>query len=63
MVILVERGTGRNGDGVVVEWISACVMFSFSVFFVVVCTILSLWAPEHSCYLGLDLGDEINEKK
>ena len=35
MVILVERGTGRNKHDVVVEWISAwcvCVVFSLSVF-------------------------------
>ena len=39
-VILVEQGTGRNKHGVV-EWISACV-FSFSVLFIVVCTIFVL---------------------
>ena len=59
VVILVERGTGRNEHGVVVEWISACVVFSFSVFFVVVCTIficaVVLWAPEHLCDHVLDL--------
>ena len=43
-----------------------CVVFSFSVFLVVVCTIficaVFLWAPEHLCDLGLDLGDELNER-
>ena len=42
------------------------VVFSFSLFFVVVCIILIcavfLWAPEHLCDLGLDLGDELNER-
>ena len=58
--ILVEQGTGRNEHGVdVVEWISACVVFSLSVLFVVVCTIficaVFLLAPEHLCDHGLDL--------
>ena len=39
-----------------------CVVFGFSVFFVVVCTIficaVFLWVPEHLSDLGLDLGDE-----
>ena len=43
--------------------ICVCVVFSFSEFFVVVCTIficaVSLWALEHLCDLGLDLGDEL----
>ena len=42
-------------------------VFSFSMFFVVVCTIVMcavfLWAPEHLCDLGLDLGDELNERE
>ena len=46
--------------------IRVCVVFIFSVFFVVVCTILIcavfLWAPEHLCDLWLDLGDELNER-
>ena len=41
--------------------------FSLSVFFVVVCTIficaVFLWAPEHLCDHGLDLGDELNERE
>ena len=39
-IFLVERETGRNEHGVVVKWISACVVFNLSVFFVVVCNIL-----------------------
>ena len=46
--------------------ICVCVVFSFSMFFVAVCTIficaVFLWAPEHLCDLGLDLGDELNER-
>ena len=38
-------------------------VFSLSVFFVVVCTIfifaVFLWAPEHLCDHGLDLGDQL----
>ena len=42
--------------------IRVCVVFSFSVFFVVVCTTIFicavfLWAPEHLCDHGLDLWD------
>ena len=48
--------------------IRACVVFSLSVFFVVVRTIficaVFLWAPERLCDLGLDLnGDELNERE
>ena len=47
--------------------IRVCVVFSFNVFSVVVCTIFTcavfLWTPEHLCDLGLDLGDEINERE
>ena len=43
--------------------IRVCVVFSFSVFFVVVCTIficaVFLWAPEHLCDHGLDLWDQL----
>ena len=60
VLFFVEQGTGRNEHGVdVVEWISACVVFSLSVLFVVVCTIficaVFLLAPEHLCDHGLDL--------
>ena len=45
--------------------IRVCVVFSLSVF--LVCTIficaVFLWAPEHLCDLGLDLGNEPNERE
>ena len=47
--------------------IRVCVVFSFNVFSVVVCTIFTcavfLWTPEHLCDLGLDFGDELNERE
>ena len=45
VVILVERGAGRNEHGVVVVWISAYVLYIF------VCAVF-LWAPEHCVTTG-----------
>ena len=68
VVILLERGTGRNKHGVVIEWIlsacvwclvSACSLSWLSTLFI--CAVF-LWAPEHLCDIGLDIGDELNER-
>ena len=68
MVILIERGAGRNEHGVVVEWISACVWClvsacSSSWYVLYLFCAVFLWAPEHLCNLGLDIGDELMREK
>ena len=59
---------GRNEHGVVVELISACVWClvlacSSSWYVLYLSCAVFLWAPEHLCDLGLDFGDELNERE